>query len=235
MSVLQPTYTLHPIHASSADILKSFATGKPLSAEQINFLDWHEKELSGEVYDPVIRYYLDSVKRKTLRTSFLLPHEIMNYDAIQDLKLRIQSTLREGKYTHVEVPITEQQLMQFRQNAGQELLYWNGNQFITGPHLYPNRIPPVVFLRWGNLFCVIRYVVLAIGKQFKPQITLYFEYRNDRDLDRCVFDYNLQTEKTEKLQKQFVINNKLVNPTPAVALTDYYILDHHHQSFSQHG
>lgn len=222
----RPIYQLHPIHNSSADILKNFATGKPLSAEQLNFLDWHEKELSNEVYDPIIRYYLDSIKRHALKATFLLPHEIINYESIKSLKERILATLREGKHTHIEIPVSEQQLLQFKQNAGRELLYWNGNQFITGPHLYPNRIPPVIFLRWGNLFCVIRYVVLAIGKQFKPQITLYFENRNDRDLDRCVLEYNQYIENVKVLQNQPIEQETKIK-TPNLSLTNYYIFEHH--------
>lgn len=229
---MQPTLSLHPIHASSAEILKCFATGKPLSAEQINFLDWHAKELSNENYDPIVRYYLDSEKRKTKKTSFLLRYEIINSDAINDLKLRILASLND-KNDHVEIQLTEQQFMQFKQNAGYDLLYWHGNQFITGPYLYPTRIPPMIYLSWGNFFCVIRYVALAIGKQLKPQMILYIEKKLDRTLDQCVLEYNDKIQHAIQLQKEITTQHQLTEThepsikIPRLALTQYYLLDHH--------
>lgn len=252
---MRESLILQPIHNSSTDILRSFATGKPLSGDQINFLDWHQKELSSPSFDPVLRFYLQLLRKRARRyhASFLLPHEELNFADIEKLKKRIQIFLKE-KASQVTISLTEKQLLKFKELTSKELLFWHGNQFLTGAPFFPGGIPPVIFFQWGNLFGVVKYVILPGEKALKTNILIYFEDMQDRYLDQCVLDYNQHLENEIKLQKETLINHPAHSPaeklenkeipeekpeeklgeklepvaythTPRLTLTPYYLID----------
>lgn len=186
---MRPTLILQPVHNSSADILRCFAQGKPLSGNQLNFLDWHEKQLSSHTFDPVLKYYLQSNRKKfRYHSSFLLPHEILNKAAIEAFKKRLALFLR-GKYHRVILGMSQKQFFQFQQINAQELIFWHGNQYLTGAPFIPGGIPPVIYFQWGNYFGVAKYVILAGEKALRGNLLVYFEDLEERTLEQCVKTY----------------------------------------------
>ena len=98
---MRPKLILQPIHNSSADILQSFASGKPLTSDQMRFLEWHQRELSSAEFDPVLKYYLEYYKKhhqKQYQATFLLPHEELNFEDIQRLKKRIKLFIQKNAH-----------------------------------------------------------------------------------------------------------------------------------------
>jgi hypothetical protein len=98
MKILCPAFALHPIHNSSADILKCFALDKPLTSEQAEFLNWHHDVLSNPELRPILDYYRKQTKSNENRyhAPFLQSHEEMNGGAVESLK-KTSSTLFETK------------------------------------------------------------------------------------------------------------------------------------------
>ena len=172
---MQPTLILQPTHNSSADILKCLSIGKPLSCDQMNFLAWHQAQLSSPDFDPVYKYYIDSTKHKhKFDTSFLLPSEELNAEAILQLKKRLQLFLKQ-KSARVVIGFTHKQYLTFKELNIHELIYWHGNQFLTGAPNFIGGIPPVIYFQWGNFFGIVKYVILAGEKALKGNILIYFE------------------------------------------------------------
>lgn len=206
----RPTLILQPIHNSSSDILKTFAMGKPLSPEQRHYLEWHDKQLSSHEFDPILKYYIESYKKHygQYQASFLLPHEVMNFEDVQRLKKRIALFLRENK-GRLAIPFTQQQLVQFNDYTAQELIYWHGNQFLTGAPFIPGGIPPVIFFQWGNYFGIVKYCVLPGEKGLKANILVYFEDRDDRLIDECVKNYNDQFQIELLHQNQILMEHHI--------------------------
>ncbi|MCD6040341.1 MAG: hypothetical protein K0S27_1741 [Gammaproteobacteria bacterium] len=196
------TLILHPLHPTTTDIVKRFAQRKSLTSEQLNFLHWHSAQLSDSNFDPILRYYLSSHRKskKHSNTSFLLPHEEMNREAIALLKKRLNLMLQGRSEQPVAIQMTQKQFLQFRQYTIQDLIFWHGNQFLTGAPFYPGGIPPLILFQWGNLFGIIKYGVIGGEKAMMGNLLLYFEEMQERTLEQCVKDY--QKRRMEKTQLQ---------------------------------
>lgn len=239
------TLILQPIHTSSSDILRCFATGAPLSSDQKLFLDWHQNELSGITFDPIIQYYITSQQKRYRQYygTFLLPHEKLNPDAVQQLKKRIQSLLQ-NKYSHVIFNFTHQQFLEFEDYTVGELVFWHSNVYVTGRPLVPGGVPPIIFFRWGNFFGILKYVMFP-DERAQANLLVYFEEMKNRNLDQCVYDYNHQLKYKIELQnriaheKNQIIYRNIQPPStpiqteaktsikpPELKLLDYYLVDH---------
>src|SRR3990167_10243984 len=108
---------LQPIHNSSADILQCFAGGKPLSSAQMQFLEWHQKQLSSAEFDPVLKYYIEYYKKhhqKNYQATFLLPHEELNFEDIQRLKKRIKLFIQKNAH-RVAIGLSQKQFLKFKE------------------------------------------------------------------------------------------------------------------------
>ncbi|MHB1946512.1 MAG: hypothetical protein ACYCQI_00175 [Gammaproteobacteria bacterium] len=206
---MKPSLILQPTHQSSADILKSFTDGKPLSPDQLHFLDWQQKQLSSAQFDPVLKYYLQFNKMHTEkhRGSFLLHDEIINHEAIQKLKERIKLFLQQK--AKVAIPLNQNQFLKFLELTMNELIFWHGNQLLTGAPMYPGGIPPVIFLQWGNYFGIVKYLVLSGEKALKANLMIYFQDMQERNLEQCVAGYQLQLEQERKAQDKVLLQHKL--------------------------
>lgn len=226
---MHPTLLLQPIHKNSTDILRAFALQKPLSPAQVNFLDWHQKELSSQSFDPIIKYYIHAQhsKRHQLNASFLLPHEIINDEAIKQLKKRLIAMLMQKK-SHSVIHLTQKQFLQFKQMTIHELIYWHGNQFLTGAPFFPGGIPPILFIQWGNFFGVVKFVILPGEKALKANILIYFEDMQERDLETCVHDFEHNLQQDLKLQKELVMTHETENAveSPKVKFANHFLIKH---------
>ncbi|TAK76527.1 MAG: hypothetical protein EPO11_04130 [Gammaproteobacteria bacterium] len=211
---MKPTLILQPIHQSSADILRCFSAGKPLTANQLNFLDWHQEQLSSKEFDPVLKYYLESTRlhQQQHRTTFLLHHEILNAEAIQQLKKRITLFLQE-KAQRVVIDFTSEQFSQFEQFNKDELVFYPENVILTVAPSFPMEVPPVLFFRWGNFFAVVKYVAVSHGKTFQAKILVYFENRRERLLYECVKAYHEQVMQELNHQREILFQHKIETPS----------------------
>lgn len=207
---MRPTLILQPTHTTSTDILKCFLSGKPLSSEQIHFLDWHQKQLSNPAFDPIIKYYLQTSKNQRVyyKSSFLLPHEKIDAHTLQELRKRLNAFLLKD-YHHVMVHFTPKQFLEFKAVGVQELIFWHGNQFLTGAPFFPGGIPPVIFFQWGNLFGVVKYLALVEEKALKANVLIYFEDMQDRNFEQCVLDYKRTFANAQALQNTILLEHKL--------------------------
>lgn len=206
---MRESLILQPIHNTSADILNNFANNKPLTAEQLHFLDTHQSKLSSAQFDPIYKYYVDAEKKKRkYQGSFLMPVEEINQENLKKLKKRLQLFLQK-KFSNVTLHFTTKQLLQFREVGAPELIYYHGNQFLTGAPFIPGAIAPVILFQWGNLFGVVKYVVLAEEKAIKANTLVYFEDMQERSLNECVLDYSKKLTNEFKLQNTILVENKL--------------------------
>jgi hypothetical protein len=177
-----------------------------------HYLEWYQHQLSSRDFDPILKYYLASNKvHEKHRANFLLPHEILNEQDMVQLKKRIQLFLKQKK-DRVILPFTHQQLQQFKQLGAKELIFWHGNQYLTGAPHFPGGIPPVLFFQWGNFFGIVKYVVLAEEKALKANILVYFEDRQERNLNECVKAYQHEMQQELNLQKEIFVSHELDAP-----------------------
>ena len=232
MSIQQgPKLLLQPIHNSSADIIKTFALGKPLTPDQLHFLEWNEKKLSNAALDPVLDYYLKKqIQNRKFQTSFLVPHEEMNYDAIELLKKRLKLSLK-NKSEHAVIQLNHAQFLNFKQYTTRDLIFWHGNQFLTGAPFFPGGIPPVIYFQWGNLFGVAKYIILPGEKALKGNLLIYFENMEERNLDECVHEYEFTLQHQIKQQHDIIVaNQNVITPSetpyksPTLSLSNYFLI-----------
>lgn len=235
MATLRPTLILHPLHDSTADIVKCFMLGKPLTPDQANFLDWHKKQLSNPQFDPILKYYLKSrhAYKNEVHTSFLLPQEKMTPESIALFRKRLAVMLQANPQHRAVVSLTQQQLLEFKHYTLQDLIFWHGNQFLTGAPFYPSGTPPLILFQWGNYFGIIKYVVFAGEKSIMGNLLLYFEDMQERTLDRCVQDYHKRMEEEIQLQEKLLRNQEIIHrydhsliKTPELTVTKSYLIDH---------
>lgn len=206
---LQHNLILQPNHNSTTDILKAFTLGIPLTCDQINYVAWHQKQLSSPQFDLIYKYYIDAAKKKnTAEASFLLSSKEFTLESVNQLKKRVNLVLQNNS-THFELHLTPHQFLQFRALTTNELIFWHGNQLLHGASFFPGGIPPVLYFRWGNLFGVLLYVFTASPQELNSKALLHFENRLDRSLDQCVEDYQKTMKNELKLQNTMLHENKL--------------------------
>jgi hypothetical protein len=213
---------LQPIHNTSADIFKRFHLGQPLSSEQFHLLDSHRQQLSSRDFDPILEYYLHAQEKKHL--SFILPYEKINREAIKSLKKRLRLMLQKNSAQQAAISFTPEQFAKFKQYTMQELIFWHGNQSLTGAPSYPSCIPPIIYFQWGNQFGIVKQSVLAGEKALKANILVYFEDRQERNLENCVADYKKHLAEQIKVSGKVIQNKKEIvhsnQPSyPAAAVT----------------
>lgn len=231
---MRPTLLLQPIHSSSSDILRSFAEDKPISLEQVNFLYWHQAQLSNANYDPILNYYLHSIKKKQIkfRNGFLLQHEILNFDAIEALKKRLSESLKTPE-DHAVIQLTHKQLLQFKELTHHAISYYHSSQLISANLFYPRGVPPVLYFCWGKIFGVIKYVIPIDVDKIELNAIIYFENMENRNLDKCVEDYNFRLQNDIDSQKKIMTNQNLLSnsieynsQTPRLSLSDSFLIHH---------
>lgn len=186
---MKPTLIHQPNHYNYQELLVNFASGVPLSADQLNFLANHEKLLSSHTMDPVLKYYLGPFHKKSSEHhSFLMHRE--NFDALasKELKRRLELLLVK-KGERVKLQFTPKQFQELKNSAVPSLILYHGNQFLTGAPFHLGGIPHLVIFQWGNLFGVAKYVVLPEERALKSNVFIYFENMHERYIEECVKDF----------------------------------------------
>lgn len=191
--MIKPTLTHKPdANYAYEGITVRFASGAPLSADQLNFLHNHEAYLSQHHLDPVSRYYLKPYRqKKEAENSFLLHGHTFTEAGLIHLKRRILALIQAS--THgLSLQLKPEEFLQFRAATVNELILYHGNQFLTGAPFHPGGIPYTLYFQWGNLFGVAKYQVLPDEKNIKGNVLIYFEDMQERQLDDCVHHYQLE-------------------------------------------
>lgn len=185
---MKPSLALKPNDYELQNLLMKFADGTPLTCNQLNFLDWHERTLSNPRFDPVLKYYLKHYRHQhEAEHSFLMPSENFTKAEVATFKRRLSLLLQNTH--HVELKMKPEHFLKFRAVTTQELILYHGNQLLTGAPFHQGGIPQLIFFQWGNLFGVAKYVVLAEERALKSNVLIYFEDRHDRYLQECVLEY----------------------------------------------
>lgn len=212
---MKPTLVKQPNDYDLQKLLVNFAGGMPLSVDQLNFLYRHEKTLSYHRMDPVLKYYLRPFYRKAQdHHSFLLHHEHIDAEESKALKKRLQMMLQDGKKTRIKFTITPNQFLELKNHAVPSLIFYHGNQFLTGAPFYLGGIPHVIFFQWGNYFGVAKYHVLPDEKALKSNVLIYFEDMQERDLLQCVDDFKREMKHELQPHQQDVYTHHLENQMP---------------------
>lgn len=191
---MRPTLKHKPGDYTFRHLIMSYVNASPLSCDQYHFIYQHEKTLTSPKLTALKRYYLrDYYAKQDVENSFLLPHEKLNAESIKELKLRIQILIEE-KNAFIQFPMKPDQFLQLREISVNELIFYHGNHFLTGAPFYPGGIPHVLFFQWGDLFGVAKYLILLHEKAPCSNVLMYFEKRNKRQLDQCVYAYHHAVE-----------------------------------------
>jgi hypothetical protein len=98
------------------------------------------------------------------------------------------------------------QFMQFKAAGLHEITYWHGPQFLSRSLPSPHNLPRVIYFQLGQLFGVVRIKSFVERLVFSGNVSIYFEYLNDRHLNKCVLDY----AKNHKLEEELNLKNRLV-------------------------
>ena len=200
---VQPSLSYHPDSYKYQDLLVKFAGGMPLTVDQLNFLVWNEKSFNHPLMDQLVRYYLKRYHQKRdHQHSFLLPDELLTKAAIDKLKNRLAILLKEKKGKRVELQITPREFSEFKSLAYKELIFFHGNQLLTGAPFFPGGYPHVVFFQWGNAFGIAKYIVLPDEKALKSNVMIYFEDMMERSLEQCVKTYRQELDLESHPQQQ---------------------------------
>lgn len=222
MVIAPPSLGLHPTTDSTIDIVKCFLLGKPLTPDQIHYLDWHRIELSNSKLDPILKYYLKSSHNKEqqdLHTSLLLPHAILNRDAIASLKKRIDAMIKQSATASANVVLSKRQFLSFRRYTIQDLIFWHGNQFLTGAPFYLGGIHHVIYFQWGNYFGIIKLMNIPGERAGTGNLLLHFEELKERTLEQCVFQYQKHEQEQIKVQEKLRQQNEYETEQNRVTLT----------------
>lgn len=203
-----PELKLTPPHDFFADMEQVFREGKPLSARQHHFIEWHPSQFSTAKFDPLVRYY--GIRKSV--GSFLLPAGKVTKETIEHLKRRLRYAL-DFLHHGVEIIMTPQQLHEFKLIIDSELIYYYGNQTLTGAPFIHGGLPHIIYFQWGNYFGIIKYEVEPGEKYLKANLLVYFEDLGDRLLEQCVKEYE-QLHRQELLQAQSIKLRPLPIPQP---------------------
>lgn len=230
---MKPTLVDKPNHYPLQELLVKFSSGTPLSPDQLNFIYRHEKALSHYGLDPLLKYYLKPLHRKAHdHHSFLLHEDEITNENAKELKRKLDLLLaNKPKRERLQFAMTPKQFLELRNANVQSLILYHGNQFLTGAPFHLGGIPHVVFFRWGNLFGVAKYAVLAEEKALSSNVLIYVENMQDRNLPQCVEEFKRDFQKelqlthhvthTHSLEKQLPEENYLnkLSLTPKLKIT----------------
>lgn len=213
---MKPKLIHKPNNYTYHKLLVNFAGGVPLTPAQLNFIHRHQKTLSMHGLDPVLKYYLKPFTNKHAdHHSFLLHKEKFDAEAAKELKRRLSLLVKnKEKGKRVKISITPQQYMQLKNAAHPSLIFFHGNQLITGAPFYQGGIPHTIFFQWGNLFGVAKYVVLVEERALRSNVLIYFEDRRDRHLHRCVEEYKNEMHNELKHDQHHAHTHHLEKQTP---------------------
>ena len=220
----RPSLILQPCHNSYAAILHAFQSGKPLSAEQLNFLLWHARQLSSAHLDPLLKYYKigkPHTYQHSCVHSFLVADELENKESTERFKFKLECLLQEqhhgimAKFTMIQF----EHLMAIEHVP--HLVYFDSNRIVIDSPLFRGKKAHVYFFQWGNIIGIVKFEVVKDAPIYETNALVYFEERRNRELTEFIHDfylkYNADMELLNKQQyelqeqlRRFNLQNEMV-------------------------
>lgn len=162
------------------NIIRAYNEGKPLTSAEQHFLWMHYRELGGYM-EKVAKYYrLTDLQARAKLASFLRPQGVLNLHRLK--------TMLADSPKGIELTLTPTEFLTLKNNIN-ELLYFHGNQVLTGAPFFAGGVPHIDFFQWGNLMGVVKNEELPGEKIITGNILIYFEDMKDRNLMQCIQDY----------------------------------------------
>jgi hypothetical protein len=189
------TLKLEPHHSTYYDIITAFNSGKPLTPGQLNFLRSYHVKLSDPAFDAILKYYDVSGHKENLLLG------TVTREKLHRLKDRILGSVKIGK-DRFGVVMSTQQFFQLKTLLAHEIIFFHGNQLLTGAPYFAGGVPHIDFLQWGNLFGIVKYEELLGENAIDGNIMIYFEDMADRTLSECIEAINHQIHITPKVNLQ---------------------------------
>lgn len=187
---MNPSLIAQPYAHFIADILARFEDGKPLSSDQLNFLNSHEKTLSSHALDLVIKYYLRAHQNDPDKSlEFTIPKNKVTQIQAEEIRDVVKNLLHH-ELTHVDLKMSVDQFLQFKAVGFHELIFWHGPQFLSRTSPFLQATPYVLYFQWGKLFGVVKLNTHVENLTLDGNVLIYLEDMNVRDLNQCILDYS---------------------------------------------
>lgn len=185
----------------TTSIRKMYLEGKPLSSAQRHYL-WFNHHKLGYEFERMAKYYQLTKKAESQRHSFINPRDILSSNDIQAMHRRLELMLASVK-NGIELKFTPAQFLALK-NAIGELIFYHGNQVLTGAPFFAGGVSRVDFFQWGNLLGVVKYEELLSEKGVEGNFLIHFEGMKDRTILQSIQDY--QRHQHQTLQQQAHLN-----------------------------
>jgi hypothetical protein len=209
---------LEPVHNSYVDILNCFNKGKPLSPAQLNFLRRYHAKLSDPTFDRILNYY-----KITDPKTFVISKNL-NRSFLGNLRSKIIYSLKDSH--DIRVQLSSKQFFQFKSLLYNELIFFHGNQILTGAPYFTGGVPHVDFIQWGNLFGVIKYEELVGESALDGNILIHFEEMANLKFEQCIelyfHQYSTQKQPQPQPQPYLEQNISAYLPIPRLTLSRHY-------------
>jgi hypothetical protein len=223
---LTPAQQLHKL--SPNDALQLLARleqeGKPIPRELLNFAKYGKYPLSitHDTIEREIEYalhnfyehrpsYLERQLKKLGGVNLNLKNASTIAITIKQLYQQVYyDVLKQGK--GIELHLTQQQFAEIRPIIS-KIMYFHGNQTLTGAPYFMGGVPHVFFFQWGNLLGVIRYTSAPTEKALIGDLLVYFEDLEDRTFEETMQEY----EKHHPTFIKTVTVPELIMPKPIAA------------------
>lgn len=180
----------------TTNIRKAYLEGKPLTSAQRHFL-WFNQHKLGYEFEKISKYYQLT---KPSSRSFIKPQDDLTASNIQVMYRRLNLMLASTSRS-VELPLTPAQFLALKNTFG-ELIFYHGNQVLTGAPFFAGGVPRVDFFQWGNLMGVVKYEELLSEKGIDGNFLIHFEDMKDRTMLQCIQDYQLHQRQALTAQSQ---------------------------------
>lgn len=202
----RPNLIFQPCYYSYGDILHAFEAGKPLKPEQLNFLLWHARQLSGTHLDPVLKYYKIGEKHHHYPGcihSFLIADELNSQESSIHFREKLETLLR-AQHHGVMVRFTGEQLSNFM-TAQQipHVIYFDNNKLVVESPIFRGKRVHAYFFQVGDIVGIIRYELVKDAPLSETDALVYFEELHKRELTEYIHEfYRKYNEDIELLKKQ---------------------------------
>lgn len=212
---MKPLFELKNYPVGFSDILKKFEAGKPLSADQLNFINSHQRSLSNTILDPVLRYYLLQHKLEPDKALPLkLSEQKLTSASFQQVRQNIHLLLR-NHFSHVDLEMSPEQFQQFKALGLEELQFWHGDNYLLGSVFHHAGLPYRLYFQWGRMFGVVQLHLHVNGKHVEGKVFIFVQDMHQKTLKECIDAYTHQLKEQEKPEQQFI-------QSPELALTSHH-------------
>jgi hypothetical protein len=190
---------------------------------------FNRKRVVAHKLDQSLKKYLSTKKMDVTSNYFLFHKKRLKAADIKTFYNTVKKLLK--KTTHVIYRLTALQFDTIKslfdvyaRNVGDQLvIYWHGNQTITGAPLVLGGHQHVEYFQWGNLYGIVKYQKLPGEEINTSNLLIYFENRRERNFKQCLDELLLRLQKNTQPQLAKISVQQAIKaqakeiPAPAVA------------------